>query len=132
MHVLITDLHKDAAGFGKQFAGQQQAVAQVGEVGMDAHFPGIAEGADLLWLGGQVFVLAVLNVALVYKGLKVGAVPDAIRGVDVNHLDLTSHAFLFQQRIHDQQGVSSDQAVRPVVWVLIKLDGFAERRVFYP
>jgi hypothetical protein len=68
MDILVADLHKDAAGFVQQFAGQQQAVAQVGEVGVDAQFPGVAEGADLLRLGGQVFVLAVFNFSLTVDG----------------------------------------------------------------
>jgi len=50
--VLIPDLHKDTAGFMKQLPRQQQPVAEIGEVGVDAEFPGVAEGADLLRLAG--------------------------------------------------------------------------------
>ncbi len=32
MHVLVADLHEDAAGLGEQVAGGGEAVAQVGEV----------------------------------------------------------------------------------------------------
>lgn len=41
--VFIGDLDKDGAGFAQEFPLQEQAVAQVGEVGVDAEFPGVAE-----------------------------------------------------------------------------------------
>ena len=63
MHVLITDLHEDRATVREQVAGHGQAVAQVGEVGVDAVPPGVAEGLDLLRLAGDVLGLAVLDVA---------------------------------------------------------------------
>ena len=44
MHVLVADLHEDAAGLGEQLAGDDQPVAQVGQVGVDAELPGVAEG----------------------------------------------------------------------------------------
>ena len=53
MHILIPDLHEDAAGFGEQFAGDDEPVAQIGQVGVDAEFPCVAERPDLLRLAGQ-------------------------------------------------------------------------------
>lgn len=52
MHILIANLDKHTAAFGQQFAGHGQPVAQVGQVRVDAQFPRIAEGFDLLWLAG--------------------------------------------------------------------------------
>ncbi|MDW8012704.1 MAG: hypothetical protein RMJ47_06950 [Bacteroidota bacterium] len=56
MQVLVVDLHEDRAALGEEFACQEQPIAQVGEVGMDAEPPGVAVGFDLLRLVGEVFV----------------------------------------------------------------------------
>ena len=53
MHILIADLDEDAAGLGEQLAGDDEPVAQVGEVRVDAELPGVAERLDLLGLAGQ-------------------------------------------------------------------------------
>ena len=47
----------------KQLASDEQSVSQVGEVRVDAEFPGVAEGLDLLGLACGVLELAVLDVA---------------------------------------------------------------------
>jgi hypothetical protein len=52
MDIFIADLDEDAATFGEQFACGGEPVAEVGEIGMDAEFPGVAEGADLFGLAG--------------------------------------------------------------------------------
>ena len=65
-----------------------EPVAQVRQVGVDAELPGVAEGLDLLGLTGDVLDLAVLHVALAGRDLPVGAELDAVRRVDVDHLDL--------------------------------------------
>jgi len=124
--VLIADLHENAAALGEQLPRQQQAVAQVGEVGVDAQLPSVPEGADLLRLGGQVRVLAVLHIALVDEGLEVRAVLDAVGRVEVDHLHLASHALLLQQRVHHQQAVARHHAVAPAVGVLVELDGLPQ------
>jgi hypothetical protein len=120
-------LHKDAAAFGKQFAGQQQPVTQVGKVGVDAQLPGVAKSPDLLRLGGEVVVLAVLDVALVDKGLEVGAVADAVGRVEIDHLHLACHTLLFQQRVHHQQAVTRHQPVGPAMRVLVEIYRLAQR-----
>ena len=84
MHVLIADLHEDAAGLGEQVAGDDEPVAQVGQVGVDAELPGVAEGRDLLRLAGGVLGLAVLHVALAGAHLPVGAELDAVGRVEVD------------------------------------------------
>ncbi len=129
VYVLIADLDEARPALMQKLPGEKEAVAQVGQVRVDAEFPSVAEGPDHLRLLGQVVVLAVLDVALVDEGLEVAAVADAIRRVDVDHLHLAGHAFLFEQGVHHQQGVARDQAVRPVVGVLVELDGLAQRRV---
>jgi hypothetical protein len=62
--VLVADLDEAAAALGEQVPRHDEAVAEVGEVGVDAEFPGVAEGLDLLDLAAGVFELAVLHVAL--------------------------------------------------------------------
>ena len=123
MHILITNLHKHAPAVGQQFPRQQQAVAQIGQVGMDAQFPGVPESFDHLRLLGQVLVLFILHIPLVHKGLEVRAVLDAVGRVDVDHLHLSGHALLLQQGVHDDQAVARNHPVRPVNAVLIKLNG---------
>jgi len=92
---------------------------------MSSQRPGISECFDHLWFLGEVFVLAVLDLSLVYKWLEIRTVLDAIWRVDIDHLHLASHALFFQQRVHHQQRISGDQAIRPAVSVAIKVDGFA-------
>ncbi len=127
VHVLVADLDKNTAGFGQQFAGEQEPVAQVGEVGVNAEFPRIAERAYLFRLGGQVVVLAVLHVAFVDERLEVGAVFDPIGRVHVDHLHLARHAFFFQQAVHHKERIARHKTVRPAVRVLVELDGVAQR-----
>ncbi len=92
---------------------------------MDAQLPRIAEGLDHLRLLRQVFVLAVLDVALVDEGLEVAAVLDAVGRVEIDHLHLACHAFLLQQAVHHQQRVAGHEAVGPAAVVLVELDGLA-------
>ena len=96
---------------------------------MNAQFPGVPEGFDHLRLGGQVLVLAVRYLSLVREGLEVGAVLDAVGRVDVDHLHLAAHALLLEEAVHHQQAVARDQAVAPVVRVLVELDRPAKGRV---
>ena len=115
----------------EEVAGEEQAVAKIGEVGVDAEFPGVAEGADHFWFLGEVFVLAVFNVAAIDKGLEIGAVADAVGRVDVDHLDLAGDAFFFEERVHDEERIAGDKAVGPAVGVAVEIYGFAERRIFF-
>ena len=52
MHIFIADLDEDGAGVGEEVAGGGEPVAEVGEVGVDAVAPGVAEGFDLLRFTG--------------------------------------------------------------------------------
>ena len=97
MHVLITNLHKTRPTLVQQLVGEDQAVAEVRQIGVNAQFPGVAEGFERLRLARQILILAVLDVALVDEGLEVGAVLDAGGRVDVDHLHLAGHGFLFEQ-----------------------------------
>ena len=96
---------------------------------MYTQFPGVSECFDHFRFGGQVLVLAVPYLALVREGLEVGAVLDAVGRVDVDHLHLAAHALLFEEAVHHQQAVARDQAVAPVVGVLVELDRPPEGRV---
>jgi len=81
MKVLVADLDEDAAGFGEQVAGDGQAVAQVGQIGMDAVLPGVAERLDLLRLARDLVELAVLDVARARGDLPVRVELDAVATV---------------------------------------------------
>ena len=126
MHILIPDLHENAAALGQQLAGDDQPVAQVGQVGMDAQLPGVAEGLDLFRLAGGVLGLAVLHVALAGADLPVGAELDAVGRVEVDHLDLALEPFLLGQRGHHQQRIAQDHAVGPVLLVVVEVDQVLE------
>ena len=64
MDILIANLHEDAASLGEQIAGHDQAVTEIGKVGVNAQLPRIAEGAHLFGLARSVLGLAVFHVAL--------------------------------------------------------------------
>ncbi|OQA95709.1 MAG: hypothetical protein BWY25_02366 [Chloroflexi bacterium ADurb.Bin222] len=130
MHVLIPNLHEHAAALRQQLAGHGQPVAQVGQVGVDAQLPGVAEGADLLRLAGGVFGFAVLHVALARAHLPVGAEFDAVGRVEVDHLYPSAQPFLLRQTRHHQQRIAQDHAVGPVLLVLVELHFLGE--IFRP
>src|SRR5579864_3964936 len=98
---------------------------------MNAKFPCVPKSFDHFWLGRQVLIPAVFYVTFIYKWLEVAPIADAVRWVDVSHLNLTRHSLLFQQGIHNEQAVTSDEAVRPVVLVFVEIDRFSERWVFF-
>lgn len=85
MDVFVADLHEAGAGFGEEFAGEGEAVAQVGEVGVDAELPCVAEGFDLFGFAREVFGFVVADGAFAGRGLPIGAELDAVGRVDVNH-----------------------------------------------
>ena len=97
---------------------------------MDSEFPGVAEGADHLGFAGEVFVFAVFDIAFSDEGLEVASVFDSVRGVHINALDFSGHGFFFQQGVDDEEGVAGDEAVGPVLLVLVELDGALQRGVF--
>ncbi|MGC8908126.1 MAG: hypothetical protein ACP5M0_11880 [Desulfomonilaceae bacterium] len=68
-----------------------------------------------------------LTSRLFTKGWEVGAVLDAVGRVEVDHLHLAGHALFFEERVHHQERIAGDQAVRPAVLVLVELDGLAQR-----
>jgi hypothetical protein len=131
MDVFVGDLDETGAGFVEKVTGKEEAVAEIGEVGVDAEFPGVAEGADHFWFLGEVFVFAIFNVAAIDEGLEIGAVADAVGRIDVNHLDLASEAFFFEEGVHDEERIAGDEPIGPAMGVAIKIDSFAERRIFF-
>lgn len=64
MHILIADLHENAAGLSEQFASDSQSVSQIGQIRMNAELPGIAEGAHLFRLASSIFGLSVFHITL--------------------------------------------------------------------
>src|SRR5258708_3990695 len=69
VNVFVGDLDKAGAGSVQQILGDEKAVAEIAQVGVDAEFPGIAEGLDLLGLAGKGVVLAVGDGAVVEANL---------------------------------------------------------------
>jgi hypothetical protein len=59
VYVFVANLHEDRAAVGQQVAGDGQAVAQIGQIGVDAVAPRVAEGFDLLGLASDVVLVAV-------------------------------------------------------------------------
>ena len=97
MDVFVADLHEDGAGVGQQISGHGEAVAQVGQVGVNAVAPGVAEGLDLLGFAGDVVAVAVAHVAAGGGPLEVGVELDAVGRVDVDALHLATQSFPFCQ-----------------------------------
>jgi hypothetical protein len=110
----------------EEFAGDEQPVAQVAEVGVDAEFPGVAKGFDLLGLAGEGVVLAVGDGAVAEADLPVGAVFDAVGRVEVEALDLPGHAFAIEQGGEDEEAVALDEPVGPAVGVGVVVGDFVE------
>jgi hypothetical protein len=104
-----------------KIAGDGEAVAQVGEVAVDAVAPGVAEGFDLLRLAGDVVGVAVLHVAAGRGPLEVAVELDAVGRVEVDALHLAAQALALGEARHHLQGVAEDHAVRPVLVVLVEL-----------
>ena len=122
MDVLIANLDEARTGFGEQVLGNHEPITEIGQVGVDAEFPRVAEGFDLLHLAGGILDLAVLDVALPRGYLPVAAELDAVRGIDVDHLDLAAQRFAFGQTRHDVEGIAEDHPVGPVGLVAIEVD----------
>ena len=121
MDVFVSDLDEYGAGFGEQLAGGGQAVAEVGEVRVDAVAPGVAEGFDLFGFAGDVLWVAVRDVSAGSRPLEVGVEADAVRRVDVDALDLPAQAFALGEGRHDLQAVAENHAVGPVGGVPVEL-----------
>ena len=64
-------------------------------------------------------------VAFVGEGLEVGAVVDAVRRVEVDHLHLPGHALFLQQRVHHQQAVARNHPVRPAALMAVEINRIA-------
>ena len=121
MHVLVADLDEDGAAVGQEIAGHGQAVAQVGEVGVDAVPPSIPECLHLLRFAGDVLGLAVPHVAAPRGPLEVGVELDAVGRVDVDALDLAAQPLALGERGHHLEAVAEDHAIAPVGVVLVEL-----------
>ena len=91
---------------------------------MNPQFPRIPECLDHLRFLRQIFILAVFDIALVHEGLKVRPVLNAIRWIDVDHLHPTGHTLFLQQAVHHQERITRGEAVRPALFVVIKIERF--------
>src|SRR4051794_29252638 len=121
MNISVADLDEYAAALGEEVAGGGEAVAEVGQVAVDAQLPGIAERLDLLGLAGQVLGLGVLHVALAGADLPVATELDAVGRVEVDALHLAAQTLALGETRHDEQAVAEDEAVGPVLVVLVEL-----------
>ena len=120
MNISFTNLHEDRAALRQQVARHGQAVAQIGQVGVDAVAPGVPKSLHLLGLAGDVLGLAVLHVAAGGGPLEVGIELDAVGRVDIDALHLAAQALALRQRGHGLQAVAEDHAVRPVSVVAVE------------
>ena len=93
---------------------------------MNAQLPCIPKRLDHLGLLGQVGIATVFHVAFVGERLKVAAVLDAVRRVDVDHLYLPGHTFFVQQAVHHQQAVARYQPVGPAPVVFVEVHRCAQ------
>src|SRR5688572_29892941 len=112
MDVLVSDLDEHAAGFGEEVSCDVESIAQVREVRVDPVRPRVAEGLDLLGFACDVLELAVLDVSLARGDLPVGSELDAVRRVQVDHLDLAAKPFTLGEAGHDLEAVAEDHSVR--------------------
>ena len=127
MDILVADLHEYGAGVGQQVAGHGEAVAQVGQVGVDAVAPSVPESPDLLRLAGDVGGVAVPHVAAGGGPLEVGVEADAVGRVDVDALDLSTQSLPLGHGGHHLQAVAQNHPVGPVGVVPVEL-GFGRLR----
>ena len=121
MDIFVSDLHEYRTAIGEQITCHGQAVAQVGEVGVDAVAPCVSERLDLLRLAGDVFGFAVPHVSAGGGPLEVGVELDAVGWVEVDALHLAAQPFALGQRRHHLQAVAEDHAVGPVGVVAVEL-----------
>ena len=117
--VLLRDLDEDAPRGMEQVPGDQEAVPQVGQVGVDAQIPGVAVGLHHLRLAHHELVVSVFRSPAAHEGLEIRAVLHAVGRVEVDRLDPTAHSFEAEQGVHHQQRIPEDQPVRPVFVVFV-------------
>ena len=114
MHIFIADLHEYGAGFSEKFAGCNQAIAQIGKVGMDTELPGIAESADLFGLAGDIFGATFAHTVFARADLPIGTKSDAVGRVNVDHLHAAFETLFFCQTVHNEERIAQNEAVGPV------------------
>ena len=119
--IFIPDLHEDGPGIRQQIAGNGKAVAQIGQVAVDAVAPGVAEGFDLLGFAGDVGGVAILHVPAGGGPLEVAVELDAVGGIEINALDLAAQALALRKAGHDLERVAENHPVAPVLIVLVEL-----------
>ncbi len=129
MQVLIADLHEHAAARREQLAREKQPVAHVGEIRVQAQLPRVAVGFHHLRLAREVLVVSVRDVALAHERLEVAAELHAVGRVDVDHLHLAAQSLVVQERVHHDERVAEDQAVHPLVGILVGLEHLVGDRV---
>ena len=122
MDVIVSYLEEYTAGVGQEFPDQEQALQHGIQVGVDSVAVGVPEGLD----GGRVahrnVGFSVGGVEVVGGGLEVGAEPDPVGRVEVDHLHFPGHLLAGDQRGHHPSRFSVDQPVLPVVSVPVVLE----------
>ena len=125
MNIFITNLHKYTTAVCQEFSCQKQAITEIRKIGVNTQFPSITESLNHLRLLGQIIVLLILYISLVHKWLEIRTVFDTIGWVNIDHLHLSSHTFLLQKGVHNDQTVTSNHAVCPVDTMLVELNTFS-------
>ena len=62
MDILISDLHKYRTGISQQITSNNQSIAKIRQIAVDAIAPRITKSFNLLWLSSNVRCVAVLDV----------------------------------------------------------------------
>src|SRR6266851_9951522 len=97
VNIVVTNLNEDASRTGKKFAREIESIAEERQIGVQPELPSITVGLNHLWFARHILVIAIEDVALSYKRLKIGAEFYPIRRIHVDHLHLTAHSLVVQQ-----------------------------------
>jgi len=97
MNIFRSNLHETTAALGQQVARHGQPVAQIGQVGVDAVLPGVAEGAHLFGLARDVVLRPILHVAAGGGPLEVRVELDAIGRIEIDALHLPAQPLALGQ-----------------------------------
>ena len=127
MHILIADLHEYRSAGRQQIPRHGQAVAQIGEIAVDAIGPSVAERLHLFGFAAEMIGLAVLHIAAGGAPLKIAVEFDPVRRVDIDALHLTLQPLPLRQARHDFQAIAQDHAVRPMLIMRIKFGALIGR-----
>lgn len=89
---------------------------------MQPEFPHIAIRLDRFRFAREVAFVVMFYVSLPNKRLKIRAEPHPIGRVHVDHLYLSTHPLVFEERVHNDQAVAENETVYPVIAIFVGLE----------